>query len=182
MSAKRRVAGAVVGALAAAAVLLPAAPAMACTCLSRDRTALIAAADVVFVGRAVALRADPGAEVPTVRGTFDVASVYKGTAGRRVVVRTAADPASCGASFSTGSRYAVFAARDAAALVTDVCRGTTQDLSVLDGLTPIASTNEPTPDPVGDSRAGPILFAVLLAGAVAVARGMWVRRRPRPLL
>lgn len=179
---KRWVGVAVVSPIVAAVVLLPAAPAIACTCLVRDRAALIDAADVVFVGRAVGLRADPAGEVPMVRGTFDVSSVYKGSIGRRVVVRTAADAATCGASFSAGRRYAVFAGREAAALVTDVCRGTTQDLAVLDGLTPIASANDPAPNPVPGSRAGPILIAVLLAGTVAVARAIWARRRPRLLV
>jgi hypothetical protein len=181
MSARRRLAGALVTALAAAALLLPPVPAAACTCLARDRVALIEASEVVFVGRTVAVRSAQAGAPATFWGTFDVASVYKGSIGRRVVVRTASDPASCGTPFVAGRRYAVFAGRDAGSLVTDVCRGTTQELAVLDGLTPTASANEPAPNPPPGSRLVPIATALLFAAAVATLRQIAVARRPRPI-
>jgi hypothetical protein len=181
MNARRRLAGATVAARAAGALLLPAVPAAACTCLARDRLALIEASEVVFVGRTLSVRSDQAAAPATLRGTFDVASVYKGSIGRRVAVRTAADPASCGTPFVAGRRYAVFAGREAGSLVTDVCRGTTQELAVLDGLTPTASANEPAENlPLG-SRMVPIATALLLAAAVATVRQIAVARRPRPV-
>lgn len=87
-------------------------------------------AEAVFAGAAVT-REDPNASSPTqssgdpIAWTFDVDSVQKGRVDDPQKVTTARDGATCGYAFEAGTRYQVFAGREAdGTLSTGICSGT----------------------------------------------------------
>jgi hypothetical protein len=165
-------------------LLVPAPPAGACSCLSEPVTTDLRNASVVFVGRADETMLDAAALVTT----FRVERVYKGSPSSRVRVSTAPNEPACGVPFVEGRTYAVFAHDQAGTLTTGLCSGTTDDLSSISGLIPIAQASPPAraapPDePAGDSRTAPIAVAGFLVALLAAASGLAVRasRRPRPI-
>lgn len=163
----------------------PVFPAGACSCPVASVAQHMEAASTVFVGVATESREEAGGLV----AAFRVERVYKGAPDDRVDVTTSRDGAACGVPFVGGRSYAVFARDEAGALTTDLCFGTTDDLSTLSGVAPIAGTTSPTPRAapevasVRESRTGPIVIAGLLATLLAGAAALAVRaaRRPRPI-
>ena len=125
------------GLLAIAFLVLPAAPASACSCvgpMSSDDH--IKQAEVAFLGDVIAARiADPDSVIqgearlgsPEMIYTFDVREIHKGAVAGRVDVRSSLDGASCGAGLRINHRYVVYAQRTAASggsLQTGLCDGT----------------------------------------------------------
>lgn len=104
----------VLGVVAAAA--WPPRRADACKCRSPEPREALAAADVVFVGRAERATTSPGEE------TFAVLRVWKGEVPATVKVDNSAG--SCKFIFDEGARYLVFARGAADALELDACGGT----------------------------------------------------------
>jgi len=99
-----------------AAVAWPPRRADACKCRSPEPREALAAADVVFVGRADRATTSPGEE------TFAVERVWKGKVPAAVKVDNSAG--SCKFIFEEGARYLVFARGAADALELDACGGT----------------------------------------------------------
>lgn len=88
----------------------------ACKCRSPELREAVAAADVVFTGRAGRATTSPGKE------TFVVAQVWKGRVPTTVEVENSAG--SCKFVFDAGALYLVFARGAADALELDACGGT----------------------------------------------------------
>lgn len=167
--------------LAAALVFGPGAqPAGACTCLVRDRAAQIEAAQVVFTGVAHRVR---DVAPDRLAATFDVTAVFKGAAPRRVSIATASQPEACGTPFREGKAYAVFATGSALSLTTGLCSGTTDDVTVLAGLTsrPPSALGATAPRfSPAQSRTLAIAVAALLLGLTVAATAATRRFRARP--
>ncbi|MGH2793005.1 MAG: hypothetical protein ACRDKG_01755 [Actinomycetota bacterium] len=172
-------------ALLVTGVLVQVQPAAACTCAVSTVPEQLAEASVVFTGMVGALgtASDGG-----VLATFDISALYKGDTGRRVRVNTAANGAACGIPFAPEATYVVFAVGTPGALTTGVCNGTTDDESVVLGLTPLRTFAPPDGELPGndaDTRSLPIGTAAgLLALVVAGSIWAWLMRMrpPRPLV
>jgi len=101
---------------------------VACTCVARSDAEHLAAAEVVFAGTTLASTdANPG----PVRGsgdpitwTFAVDRVAKGAVGSTIEIVTARSSSNCGATFTIGQRYVVYAHEDRGHLSTSICSGT----------------------------------------------------------
>lgn len=168
-------------ALTVAGVLLHAPTAQACTCATRSLPEQLEAATVVFTGTVRTVKS--GARVAV---ALDVSAVYKGKGGRRLTVTTGPDSAACGIPFARGSSYVVFAAGDVEALSTGLCSGTTDDVTVVAGLSPLETFAAPGELPGNEpgSRSLPIGTAAgVLVLVLAAQIGAWLLRArpPRPL-
>lgn len=102
----------------------------ACSCAPFSKQQAVENASVIFTGTVTGTsRGFPfglGCTVSSadpISVTFDVDSVYKGDAPRRVAVTTVVGGASCGYEFASGKRYTVFATGAADKLETNLCRG-----------------------------------------------------------
>ena len=152
-------------------LLVQAHPAAACTCGVRSLPEQIEAASVVFTGTAKRVVSTSGVQATV---DFDVTARYKGDVGRRVKVTTALDSGACGVPFATETTYVVFAAGGPNALATNVCTGTTDDVGVVAGLSPLETFAGPDGELPGDepeSRSFPIgtaagLLTLVLAGSI----------------
>jgi hypothetical protein len=104
------------------AILLATAPALvACSCLIPDTSAcgFARAATVIFTGRVTAVEAKP-----LVRTfTFETDETLRGIVGGTIRVSTAADGASCGADFTVGGKYLVYANQQDGGYQTHLCSG-----------------------------------------------------------
>lgn len=175
----------VLAALLVTGVLVQARPAAACTCTVRSLPEQVQAATTVFTGsvRSIATTTDG------IAASFDVSIVYKGETGSRVRVTTAKDGAACGIPFAREATYVVFATGQPDALSTGTCNGTSDDTTIVLGLTPLR-TFAPPPDGElpGDepgSRSLPIGTAAgLLTLVVSGSIWAWMQRArpPRPLV
>jgi hypothetical protein len=171
-------------ALMLAGLLVQAHPAAACTCGVRSLPEQIEAASVVFTGTVTRIVSASGAQATV---EFDVTARYKGDVDSRAKVSTALDSAACGVPFATETTYVVFAAGGPNALATNVCTGTTDDVGILAGLSPLETFAGPDGELPGDepgSRSLPIgtaagLVTLVLAGSIWA----WMMRvrPPRPL-
>jgi len=167
---KRATRFAVAAVLAGAFVAVAPLPAGACSCVVRDLAAEARAATSVFIA--------------TVRDTSSTQTIvrvnrrYKGVTVGDVALAVPGN--SCEITFTPGREYLIFATPSGGTLTTDLCAGTTDDLSVAAqlasaGLTPIprADTPEVPHAHRGASRAVPIavaaVLAVLLGAATAIA-------------
>ncbi len=165
-------------------VLVPIPPAGACSCAFEPVTTHLRNASIAFVGQARDTVDEPSGLVTT----FRVERVFKGAPPARIKVTTARDEAACGVPFVEGRAYAVFVGDQGGTLTTNLCSGTTDDLSAISSLLPIAvATPSPRAAPAdqtaGVSRAAPIAVAGLLIALLAAASALAVRasRRPRPI-
>jgi hypothetical protein len=163
--------------LSLVAILVPlwAAPSWACSCAPIGPAGLAQHADVIFAGT-VDVIDDHGQEI---EAWFEPALLFKGSLPDRPGVRTEADGASCGYEFLEGRSYTVFAYRDAGALHTHVCSGTTQgDIEARRfGLSePTVLTTVASPDPRFGS---PVFTAAVLMAGVTFAALIALRRRVR---
>ncbi len=171
-------------AMLVAGILVHARPASACTCAVRSVPEQFEAASAVFGGQVRSIK--PAADGRLAVG-LDVSVLYKGDTGRRIAVRTAQESGGCGFPFAPEQRYVVFAAGGPGAFTTGLCDGTTDDLNVVVGITPIKTFPPPgdeLPGNVPGSRSLPIgtaagLFTLVLAASVWA--WMMRARPPRPL-
>ena len=176
---------AVCAAVAALFLTWPPTPAWACSCAVASVAQQVQAASAVFVGVVVEARE----EVEDLVARFRVERVYKGAPGDRADVRTSRDGAACGVPFVAGRPYAVFVRDPGGVLTTNVCWGTTDDISTLTGIEPTPPAGSPSfraaprQETAGPSRTGPIAMAALLVGLLAGGSALAVRasRRPRPI-
>lgn len=184
---------------ACVAAVGPVATAAACSCPGEpEAAASVQFADVVFEGTVLsppeAVRAELGIDgySGTVRFRFEVARYYKGRLGSEASIYTIGQGSACGASYSVGSVYLVYARELENGTLTDsLCSRTrlltqaSQDLELLgDGVDPnptvqpqdvvsdMASDESCSAAPVGaGNRSSPALScALLLAGALARRR------------
>lgn len=166
----------------AAVLFSPAAPpAGACSCVMQDRNAHIEAAQFVFTGvaRTIANAAD------RLTATFEVTSVFKGDVPARATVATDPRTESCGTPFRKDIGYAIFARGSGQVMITNLCSGTTEDLSVLSGVPghpPSRVSASGSTCDCGRSRTIAITIAAILLGFVVTAtmttrRGRLRRRR-----
>ena len=116
------------------AILLPASPCWACSCIEAEPKEYAESAEVIFTGtvRSVETRmeADPSipelGEYPVFLVTLDAETSYKGNVTSTMQLRTATDSAACGVNLSEGERYTVFARELGGNLHTYLCSGTTE--------------------------------------------------------
>lgn len=102
--------------LAAAAFVLGAAPALACTCgCNKDR--LLETTPVFFVGRPVAVKQAEG----RLHYEVEVVSVIKGTLPNRVVVTSPAGGGACRVTYDLRKIVLIGARREANELQTNLC-------------------------------------------------------------
>jgi hypothetical protein len=160
------------------ALLAPVRPATACTCAQRELSEYVATASTVFLGTVVTSGSDGT--------TFDVSRVFKGDGPGSAPIANGGAAAGCAVPFVEGRRYVVFAALQNDALSTDICAGTTNDLSIVSRLSVGASPSAraaPTIVKVVTTRTIPIAAAAAMAALVAAAALVAVRagKRPRPI-
>ena len=107
-------------------------PAVACSCVPQSKAQLAENATVIFMGTATGVsqsqpfsftRGCYRSSADPVTVAFDVETVYKGDVARRTGVETAMSGASCGAEFTIGKRYTVFATVSGGRVETNLCRG-----------------------------------------------------------
>jgi hypothetical protein len=160
-------------------LVIPVRSAAACSCLERPLPDQVAKAATVFLGTVSA--ADQNAT------TFEVSRVFKGEGPGRAPVSNGGPGTDCAIPFVEGRRYVVFAALQNNVLSTDLCSGTTTDLSVV-GRLAVASSPTPGAAPTrkviaASSRAVPIAAATIILGFLVIASLLALRagRRPRPL-
>jgi hypothetical protein len=161
-------------------VLLTPTAAQACSCARGDAATYAAWADVVFTGTLVETTPPPDRPIMSsgdpATYSFDVDRVHQGEVGPAAEVRSAVSGASCGLEgMRTGSRYAVFATRDAG-LWANLCSGTrllrpavARQLDRVVGPAR-APTTQPPPDTTGSvASAGPDTAAATAAAGTAGA-------------
>lgn len=176
---------AILGALLLTGLLLQTRPAAACTCPVRALPEQLEAASVVFTGTVRGIRPTADARLAV---SFDVTALYKGETGRRVAVTTPQDSGACGSQFAPETAYVVFALGEASALTTGICNGTTDDVTVVAGLSPLETFAPPDGELPGNepgSRSLPIgtaagLLTLVLSGSIWA--WMLRARPPRPLV
>ena len=177
----------VLAALLVTGVLVQVRPAAACTCTVRSLPEQLAAATTVFTGsvRSITTTTDG------IAATFDVSILYKGETESRTRVTTAKDGAACGIPFAREATYVVFATGQPGALATGTCNGTSDDTTIVLGLSPLRTFAPPDDDDgelPGDlpgSRSLPIGTAAgLLTLVVSASIWAWMQRArpPRPLV
>jgi hypothetical protein len=156
-------------------------PASACSCAVRDLADQVSTASTVFVGTVTS--------TDETTATFDVFRVYKGSATRSIPIRNDGVGSTCAIPFTEGRTYVIFAALQSGTLSTDLCSGTTDDLTLADRLSVDASPAlSPHAGPpvirviVVSRRTTPIVAAGMLAALVAAALLLAIRGldRPRP--
>ena len=112
--------------------------------------------------------------VDPVQITFSVSDVWKGQVGETFAITTPRDSASCGASFTLGADYLVYAYEGENGLETNLCSRTTQLSADLEDLTALGVSSVPqatvpeASDDVLSTAAIPFWF-YLLFGLVGVA-------------
>jgi hypothetical protein len=157
-----------------AGLLIPGAPARACSCAEMDLGTVLLDADGAFVGTFVD-RSEISDQLASI--TFDVERVVKGEFGPRAIVRTNAYGASCGLEFLDGPRVGLLLDRSAdgvweSSLCQQVAPG---DLLAIGGDRP--------PDPnvapvsVGSILGSQGLIGGIVAAALALVVLVWVIRR-----
>lgn len=107
-------------------VVVPAAPAHACSCAMLSSAQKVEDADVVVRGTITGLD-DPGGGGSGHLVTWEVAvaEVYRGAAAATTFVRSASDGASCGIEVQEGREYLLFARQVGGDLRAGLCDGTT---------------------------------------------------------
>ncbi|HEX6581764.1 MAG TPA: hypothetical protein VF195_12965 [Actinomycetota bacterium] len=157
-----------------AGLLVPGAPARACSCAEMDLGSLLPDADGAFVGTFVD-RSEISDQLASI--TFDVERVVKGEFGPRAIVRTNAYGASCGLEFLDGPRIGLLLDRASdgvweSSLCQQVQPG---DLLAIGGERP------PDPDvaPVsaGWTLGSQGLVGTIVAAALVLVVLVWVIRR-----
>jgi hypothetical protein len=104
----------------AAAVLLTAGPASACSCLPRSLCERVAASNAVFVATPLSRTVMGG----TATYAVTVTTVYKGTVAPVTFVRTPTDSGACGVNFTLGTPYVIFGhSTSPLAVTTNLCDG-----------------------------------------------------------
>jgi len=177
--------------LSAGAVVLPATPAAACSCVRAPgdgEAAFYDEADVVFAGEMVERRDPPfslsrsSADLGT--RVFEVATVFKGSASRRQGVLSPVSGASCGLELPTDRRVLVFARErgdHGSGLMTSLCDGSRRlargDVPFSGGGPPAAGASYPR---TGGAPVAAIGAAVGAGLVVAVLAGLAGRRRRGP--
>lgn len=113
-------------------VVLPAAPAHACSCAMLSSAQKVENADVVVRGTITGLD-DPGGLDSGHLVTWEVAvaEVYQGAAAATTFVRSASDGASCGIEVQEGREYLLFARQVGGDLRAGLCGGTTPASAAL---------------------------------------------------
>ena len=185
----RRLLVAVLAAAGLLALLAPAQPAHACSCVQFTRAELFERADAVFAGEATAVKAPfripfTGSGLDPVTVEFAVSQVWKGPQQGTMTVTTARSEASCGYRFREGGKYIVYA-RDRE---TGLCAGTMPTWRAFEDITTLSAGWQPDPAiatvPAEGGGCSPFSGAVANrpdAGAVALlvgAIGLGIRRRP----
>ncbi len=128
----------------------------ACSCRAPPPPAeALAAADAVFEARPFSMSNDS----QRARYVFEVDRVWKGDIGPRVEISTALHSASCGRSYRIGSRYVVYARKNASDTWTDgLCSRTRTSQSAAEDLQVLGrgrSPRDPAPAATPPGPAGP---------------------------
>jgi hypothetical protein len=104
--------------------------AVACSCVPFTKPQIVEGAALIFTGTATGAsqqfsftRACSQSSLDPITVVFDVETVYKGDVARRATVETVVGGASCGAEFTVGKRYTVFATVSSGRVETNLCRG-----------------------------------------------------------
>ena len=113
-----------IGLLVAAAVLLPASPCLACSCVPVTAAEAFDRAEVVFTGLA-AEDTTASFSAGDVEVRFVIEEVHKGRPlGPTASVFGSNQGSACGIHFRQGTRYTVYAFEDSGGLETNSCSGT----------------------------------------------------------
>ena len=156
---------AVAGFLVGAVLLVAPLPAGACTCVVHDLSAQARTATDVFIGRV----RDTGAAATV----FHVNRRYKGAVAGDVSIVVPGD--GCAIPFTPGREYLVFTRASGGSLTTDLCAGTTDDLTVASQLAAAGLPTIPradTPEVPRSHGAGSRALPIAIAGALAVTLGV----------
>jgi hypothetical protein len=104
--------------------------AFACSCVPFSKPQIVENAALIFTGTATSAsqpfsftRACSQSSLDPINIAFEVETVYKGDVARRATVETVVGGASCGAEFTVGKRYTVFATVSSGRVETNLCRG-----------------------------------------------------------
>lgn len=162
-------------------LLLPVAPALACSCIvPKPPQESLQEAAVVFSGRVVRVEAAvfSSSSLDPVTVTFAVDRWWKGPGTQRVTMKTAREGASCGYRFAEGSEYLVYAyaSGDGNDLRVSSCSRTSplasagDDIAALGEVTPPFRPAVDTPDVFPDFPPTSGSIAALSVGIVLAVR------------
>jgi hypothetical protein len=146
-----------------AGLLVPGAPALACSCAPPDLASWLPEADGAFVGRWID-RAETGDGMASV--TFEVERVVKGTFGPKAIVRTNAQGSACGLERLGGYRTGLLLQRGLNGVwESNLC-------SMVPSAELLAFAGEPLPpdfavDPIDPSATPPWCLIVVSLGLLA---------------
>ena len=160
--------------------LIPASPnaTWACSCASATPFEYVRAAQVIFTGLALDGTPRAAGNAGAVSVHFEVRSVFKGNVGPRTVLRTSAQTSACGAAFSPGRVYTVFARLTQSYLMTSSCSGNTAgDIVPTEyGLRGAIVTYEheaaSQPDPAEEDRDGAVAEPWLIPAGIGSIAGI----------
>lgn len=158
-------------------VAAPSSVACACSCMGLDTDEAMARASAVFDGEVVA-RTKPsgGFSGELIEYTIEVSRVYQGSVPTKVIVRSAAESASCGAELS--GRVTVFAHGPVEDLQTTLCSApVTLDRSKLGAGSP--PTSSPIEEPPSGFDPGLLAFSAVAGVVVLIGVSVWLTRRRR---
>ena len=175
----------------AALLVLPTAPAWACSCAAATPAQLVDRSDVVLRGTLEDVAepaglAEPSSGAPARSYRFTVAEVYRGTVAPTTWVGSAADGASCGLEgLEPGREYVVFAQERGEELWANLCGGTAPaDTRLVGEVEAVAGPGQapaqalpeaPSGQPPGAvAPASDRAWLVPLLGGLALALGLGV--------
>jgi hypothetical protein len=149
--------------LAAGVLVAPAPPVWACSCAQIDPLGF---ADTAFAGTVLSI--DQGDVESAI--VFEVDSLVKGSADRRITLHTTNNDASCGYAFMVGRSYRVFAKAGR----TTLCSGNTEMTPA-----PVSSAVAVPPDPGPRSHSASKSGWAIATGVGLVVLGLLLIRRRR---
>lgn len=160
------------------ALLGPASPAWACSCMSESVAQSVDRADVVLTGE-ITERRDPEGTGPLINSSrpvtyvVAVSVVHKGQAAATTHITSAADGASCGIEVKPGREYVLVAEREGATLRANLCGGTAPVTPALvaevERAAGPAATPGAAPAPGIPGASGPVADDEGLLGHVSTA-------------
>ena len=165
----------------AALLVLPTAPAWACSCAAVTAAQAVDRADVVFRGSLEEVDEPAGLHEPSSGAQassyrFTVAEIYRGTAAPTTWVGSAADGASCGLEgMEPGREYLVFAQERGEGLWASLCDGTAPASASFVGDVVAAAGDGHAPVPVATAApAGQSPAAQPPGAAAPVSERAWL--------
>ena len=182
--------------LVLAALLIPARPVYACSCIYPDLPAFaLAQSDAVFMGTVTKVSSPGKGALPTLvepvrrwlslppapgsygrRVSVQVTDSWKGVTAGSIEVHTGYGDADCGYRFTPGRQYLIYAYQDEAGLATNICTRTVELASAGTDLAYLQTLPQLPLTPGAAASELPLLLAgLLVAGAILFLARMFLK-------